>query len=629
MHSRRRMAAATCSLLVAGGVLAAPAARATPAGFDPSFGDGGVAITDFRGASDGGWAVAEQGDGRLVVAGETDEFLEVPPFGRKHFGLARYGRDGALDTTFGANGKVITDFGGEGSLAQAVAIQPDGKIVVAGENWVTLDAGRHPFDSDFALARYEADGTPDPTFGVGGRVTTGFGTSPSSHDRALAVGIQADGNIVLAGQAETGDGITMGLVRYAPDGTPDPAFGGDGRVTTSFGGIGAGARDLAIGPDGTIVVAGSTAESGASADVALARYRTDGTLDATFGGDGRVTTRFAGGRSGASDVAIRADGRIVAAGFTDGQLTGQLSPVEFSLARYRADGTLDPAFGDGGKVGTGMQGLAGSMALGGGGEIVAAVTGPTPTSAGLELARFTPDGVVATFRGRKERAFIDLGLTPQFVQDALIQRDGRIVLAGFTANCVCNVDPIDFELIRMKAHGWRYDLPEHCINGSGIDFNVVFRVPEAFACGVPLSTRERWRTLTDWVVGPEYFAAPDGYVPAAETPLEDFVSKLSAVKVIVDGGTRRERTFTATPAEALRTDVTLDRLFGDALPDLPVAATIPSLAPLKAGDHTVQVVWTLSAMHCDGLGASEADNCLGPGDVAFPVRPVTFARPRP
>ena len=132
-----------------------------------------------------------------------------------------------------------------------------------------------------------------------------------------------------------------------------------------------------------------------------------------------------------------------------------------------------------------------------------------------------------------------------------------------------------------------------------------------------------------WFVGDAYYDAPPGYVPAAETPLADLVSKLTAVKVVVDGGTKHERTTVFTPAEVLRTDLTLDQFFqpGDDVPPLPMAITLPRMQPLKVGEHTVEVVWMLSAMHCDGLGASVADDCLPAGNASFGRQSFTVARP--
>jgi uncharacterized delta-60 repeat protein len=190
-----------------------------------------------------------------VVAGSSDAS------GRSAFALARYLPNGALDPSFGGDGRVRSDFG---SYALAVALQPDGKIVVAG--WSSTASG----GGAFALARYLPNGTLDVTFSDAGTVRTNFGSG--SEDQAFALAIQPNGKIVVAGVSDSSDGFA--LARYLSNGTLDPSFSGDGKVRTPFG---SGSRDearaLAIQPDGKIVVAGVSTASGTN-DFALARYHT-------------------------------------------------------------------------------------------------------------------------------------------------------------------------------------------------------------------------------------------------------------------------------------------------------------------------------------------------------------------
>jgi len=183
-----------------------------------------------------------------VVAGDSDA----------NFALARYGSNGSLDPSFGAGGKVITSFGGI-DQASAVTLQPDGKIVVAGQT----DTG---ISIDFALARYMPDGSLDGAFGSGGRVTTNF--TGSSDDVGSAVALQSDGKIVVGG-ASNGN---FALARYTPGGTLDTAFGTAGTVTTNLGGEDA-LHALALQPDGAIVAVGESADR-----FALARYQAFGPL---------------------------------------------------------------------------------------------------------------------------------------------------------------------------------------------------------------------------------------------------------------------------------------------------------------------------------------------------------------
>jgi uncharacterized delta-60 repeat protein len=214
-----------------------------------------------------------------------------------------------------------TLFDGTGGFATSVAVQPDGRIVAAGST-----------GTGFALARYGSNGRLDDTFGGDGKVTTNF--SPNA-DAANAVAVQADGKIVAVGFADYY--AKFALARYLVNGSLDPTFGTDGRVTTEFAGGGKdGANAVALEPDGTIVAAGF---ANFFHTFGLARYHADGRLDRGFGGDGRVTTEFTSGQEdGAFAVAVQADGRIVAAG-----VAGDFDP-RFALARYAVDGRVTTNF---------------------------------------------------------------------------------------------------------------------------------------------------------------------------------------------------------------------------------------------------------------------------------------------
>ncbi|MFI5892981.1 hypothetical protein ACIA5D_23005 [Actinoplanes sp. NPDC051513] len=242
---------------------------------DPSFGSGGTVTTDFFGSSDDAYAVVGQPDGAVVAAGRTI----TDDSGDSDFALARYRRDGTLDPAFGSGGKVHTDFGGAFDVVKAVARQRDGKIVVAGSTLV------YPVSDDFALARYHADGRLDTSFGVGGRVVTKF----SGNSAATALVLQNDGKIVAAGETST-DTFDFALARYNTNGTLDTRFGNGGMVVTDFGGADR-ASALLIDNAGKLVAAGGSGGPLSSA-VALARYRGDGSLDRTFGADGMVTTEI-------------------------------------------------------------------------------------------------------------------------------------------------------------------------------------------------------------------------------------------------------------------------------------------------------------------------------------------------
>jgi len=357
---------------------------------DVIFGTGGKIITDF-GGTDQGNAIALQKDGKIVVAGTSIN----------NFAVARYNTDGSLDSTFGTGGKVITDFGKD-DLGQAVALQKNGKIVVAG----TSDAGG---DNDFAIARYNTDGSLDLTFGAGGQVTTDFG---GENDFGNAVVLQKDGKIVVAGRSDTGgEGFDFAVARYNMDGSLDLTFGDGGKVTTDFGGSDFG-NAVVLQKDGKIVVAGFSAD-----DFAVARYNTDGSLDMSFGDDGQVTTDFGGSDFG-NAVVLQKDGKIVVAGS---------SADDFAVVRYNTDGSLDSTFGTGGKVITDFGGadFGNAIAMQKDGKIVVAGT----SDLDFAIARYNTDGSLDSTFGTGGKIITDFGGTDRGNAIAL-QKNGKIVVAG-------------------------------------------------------------------------------------------------------------------------------------------------------------------------------------------------------
>jgi uncharacterized delta-60 repeat protein len=370
---------------------------------DGEFGAGGKALTDF-GGQDLATGVALQADGKIVAVGYSEQTATG-----WDIAIARYNRDGTLDHSFGKEGKVLTDFtpaGTRNDYAHGVALQPDGKIVIAGRSG---PFGRNvPYD--FAVLRYNHDGTLDRTFGVDGKVLTDFAVDGYSivrlsarlflgrtgriltsflpfgvsHDEAHALSLQPDGKIVAAGSSvQRLTGWDFAVARYNRDGTlddgstkdttPGDSFGLDGKVVTdlyppqlvpdeklslsqqwSVTRIGTGHDQgfaLAVQADGKVVVAG-----GASAvksdmmfnDFAMVRYNRDGTLDHRFGRNGKVLTEFGHTNNGAIiyDLALQSDGKLVAAGTSDQPDKG----LHFALARYNRDGSLDQGFGTAGKV---------------------------------------------------------------------------------------------------------------------------------------------------------------------------------------------------------------------------------------------------------------------------------------
>ncbi len=309
----------------------------TDGSLDTTFNSNGIVTTPVGYINDRAFAIALQNDGKIVVAGDT----ETGGIGvYTQFGIVRYNTDGSLDTTFNSDGIVKTSIGGIDDEANGIAIQKDGKIVVAGYS----DNGS---DKDIAVVRYNTDGSLDTTFNSTGKVL-GIVTTPvgSLDDRAYAIALQNDGKIVVAGDTKIGGSsghyTEFALLRYNPDGSLDTTFNSDGIVTTSVGGGIALTSSIAVQADGKIIVLGT----GSDVSIRLARFNADGTLDITFDSDGIVTTASGGLDGEANGIALQEDGKIVVVG------TFAISKDEtyFLLVCYNIDGTLDTTFDSDGMV---------------------------------------------------------------------------------------------------------------------------------------------------------------------------------------------------------------------------------------------------------------------------------------
>jgi uncharacterized delta-60 repeat protein len=404
-------------------------ARFLPDGsLDTSFGVTGTITTDF-GRGEAIRAIAIQGDGKIVAVGHTSE----GPYGDSDFALARYERDGSLDTTFSTDGKVITEFADMNPVAAwatVVVIQPNGKIVAAGrtEGWA------YTTGYSYTLARYNVDGSPDSSFSMDGKVIAG---TSSSLDEANALVLQSNGALVVAGATANDALPDFSLMRYTPGGTLDISFGTGGRVHTDLAAGNDVVKALAFQSDGKIVAVGSSQVGGGS-DFTLARYMADGTLDLGFGTGGRVTTDFLGTGDEANAALLQPDSKIVAVGSYN-----SASSVNggFALARYNPDGSLDHSFGGSGKVTTSLGdsalGVLYAATLQPDGKIVVAGTqmfGDCMHYCGsyYAVARYNPDGTLdADFSGD---GLVVLTETNQYerARAVAVQSDGKIVIAGVT-----------------------------------------------------------------------------------------------------------------------------------------------------------------------------------------------------
>ena len=399
-----------------------------PGDLDPTFGEGGKVTTDLFGDSDVANDIALQPGGKIIAVGSAGS----------DFALARYNRDGSLDTTFGDGGKVTTDFFGERDEARAVAIQPNGKIVVGG-------LARSNDNPDFALARYNPDGSLDNTFGDGGKVTTDFF---GEFDEASDVALLPNGKIVVVGATRGSNtaSVDFAVARYNRDGSLDESFGDAGKVTTIFSNGEDFAAAVALQPGGEIVVAGFTNGSASNSDFALARYNRNGSLDVTFGNGGKVTTDFQGSTDFASAVTLQPGGKIIVAGSAFGVNTSQ----DFALARYNRNGSLDVTFGNGGKVTADFFGdsdVGTAIALQRGGKII--VVGNafiTNVGADFALARYNRDGNLDESFGNSGRVITDFFGESDGATGVAIQDNGKIMAGGAAVNS--NTGQSDFALAR-------------------------------------------------------------------------------------------------------------------------------------------------------------------------------------
>jgi len=362
---------------------------------DSSFSGDGKLTTDF-GSSDYGYSVTVQTDGKILVAGLswTGSYND--------FALVRYNTDGSLDSSFSGDGKLTTDIGSSYDYGLSVTIQTDGKILVAGSS-------KQGSNYDFALVRYNSDGSLDSSFSGDGKLTTAIGPS---HDYGDSVTVQTDGKILVAGYSRISSGsynFNFALVRYTANGSLDTSFSGDGKLTTDFGSSNYGSS-VSIQADGKILVAGNIALENSHYDFALVRYNTDGSLDSSFSGDGKLTTDFGTREDYGQSVTIQTDGKILVAGSSK-----QGSNYDFALVRYNTDGSLDSSFSGDGKLTTDLGGtdVGYSVTVQADGLIAVAGSG----NPNFALVRYNPDGSLATAAGLPRyvengaAVFVDYALT--------------------------------------------------------------------------------------------------------------------------------------------------------------------------------------------------------------------------
>jgi uncharacterized delta-60 repeat protein len=436
-------------------------------GLDTSFGTGGYLLAGPAEAN----AVQIDSSGNILAAGGTGGTLSS-------FRVVRMTPTGAVDPSFGSNGSVTTPFAGQYDMANAMAIQSNGLIVVAGtatnlDPVTTPKSGKTVYyqDRDFALARYNTNGSLDTSFGNGGTVTTNIGTYTGNgtihykEDDAYGVAIQDDGKIVVGGTSFTSTGATEGvLVRYNTDGSLDKTFGSAGtgviQITLPhFTGDGVWGLSILRDPTNPANDKVVTMEAPYALDpsghnhwsVAVARYNLDGSPDATFGTGGRTVTTMPG-QIEAWGMALQSDGSVVVGGY---YIDPNVSNYPLALFRYTPAGVLDPTFGNNGvaldydPTGTSDYGYAVAVQPADG-DILLAGVAYTSTTASSIVARFTPAGAIDTTFGTNgiaRNAFTNAG---SVFRGVTVQPNGNIVAVGGASTTINKSTTSSFLIARFQ-----------------------------------------------------------------------------------------------------------------------------------------------------------------------------------
>jgi uncharacterized delta-60 repeat protein len=406
---------------------------------DPSFGTGGIVSSMAFAAND----LALQGDGRIVTVG----IGHLPGNGYGKFGVARYNADGSADTSFGAGGTTVTSLGNYYDYPEAVALQADNKILVAGMS-AHFDKG-WTVNWDMALVRYNSNGTLDTTFGTKGVVTTTF--SKASSDEAWDMALQADGKIVLGGWVSDSAGSDFALERFTANGSLDTTFGTGGRVRIHFNSgpvhdpdNESPIRMVIQPPDASgqqkLVITGTVNDTSATnnpEEAALARVNANGTLDGGFGSGGEVHLLLGGSSSKPNGLALQPDGKLVVVGVT----AVDPSLHVLALARLTGSGALDTTFNGSGVLDIDIssspyyEDTLSSVAIQADGKIVAAGTTNSasiyPTaSSDFVVLRVNSDGTLDTTFGGYGIVITPVTSAGDGAYALLLQPDGNIVAGG-------------------------------------------------------------------------------------------------------------------------------------------------------------------------------------------------------
>jgi uncharacterized delta-60 repeat protein len=414
----RRAPAALITLVVLFAMLATPAAHAAPAGeLDPTFTFDGRVITSVGNSIDQANAIAVQPDGKILAGGGSLSEQCGLSGCDTHWALLRYQSNGFLDPNFGGGDGIVVSDTGSGSIYD-IAVQGDGKIVAVGD-------GFEGVENDFVVARYLTNGNPDPDFGSGGFVRTDFGL----HDAASSVAINSSGTIVVGGSQGLGApafNSTFALARYLTTGAPDTTFDGDGKVVTIIGTDTSFANDVAL-QGGKVVAVGASRDAGGDMVFTTVRYTSAGIPDTTFDGDGIALKGFGTGPDTATSVLIDPAGKIVVAGSA---VIG--TGFDFAAVRYTTTGPPDTTFDLDGFRTVNIAGndvAHGLVRQADGALVLAGATG-AGESTDFALVRLTSAGAIDPSWGGDGRVTTDFLDSSDSATSLALQPDGKIVAGG-------------------------------------------------------------------------------------------------------------------------------------------------------------------------------------------------------
>jgi uncharacterized delta-60 repeat protein len=378
-----------------------------------------------------GRSLTVQPDGKILMAGLSYNGSDYD------FSLIRLNGDGSLDASFDGDGKRIVSISGS-EIGYSVTVQPDGKILVAG-SWT------NGIVNDFSLTRLNADGSLDTSFDGDGTLIVPVGSG--SDIGGYSVAVQPDGRILVAGYSFTGTDYDFSVIRLNSNGSLDTSFDGDGKLIAPVGSGSDYGLSLSLQPDGKIVVAGHSNSNGFDSAFSLIRLNGDGSLDTSFDGDGKRIVPVGTSSDIGYSVTVQPDGKILMAG-------GSVNGVDndFSLIRLNVDGSLDTSFDGDGKlivpVGTSND-YGYSLSLQPDGKILVAGYSVNGTNNDFSLIRVNADGTLDTSFDGDGKLIVPVGTSSDIGYSVTVQPDGKILMAGGSVNGADN----DFSLIRLNADG--------------------------------------------------------------------------------------------------------------------------------------------------------------------------------